>query len=285
MLELAQQLFNGLVIGSVYVLIALGLTVIFGILGVAHFAHGSVAMFGGYVTFYFIQRLGLSFFPAMLLAIPVGMLLGVLVERLAYRPVRDDPHINAFIIALGLTLVIEKTNLLLFGADQIVIPTPYRTVYDFAGLAVVELRLYVLLTAVLLVTLMSVLINRTRMGKAVRAVAQNRPAAILMGVDVERVSSVVFAISSALGVAAGALVGALFAVAPGVGEALVIKGFAVLILGGLGSIPGAILGGLVLGVSETLAAGLISSAYKDVIAFLVMIFVLLVKPEGLMGKR
>lgn len=285
MLELAQQLFNGLVIGSVYVLIALGLTVIFGILGVAHFAHGSVAMFGGYVTFYFIQRLGLSFFPAMLLAIPVGMLLGVLVERLAYRPVRDDPHINAFIIALGLTLVIEKTNLLLFGADQIVIPTPYRTVHDFAGLAVVELRLYVLLTAVLLVTLMSVLINRTRMGKAVRAVAQNRPAAILMGVDVERVSSVVFAISSALGVAAGALVGALFAVAPGVGEALVIKGFAVLILGGLGSIPGAILGGLVLGVSETLAAGLISSAYKDVIAFLVMIFVLLVKPEGLMGKR
>jgi branched-chain amino acid transport system permease protein len=285
MLELAQQLFNGLVIGSVYVLMALGLTVIFGILGVAHFAHGSVAMFGGYVAFYFIQRLGLSFFPAMVLAIPVGMLLGVLIERWAYRPVRDHPHINAFIIALGLTLIIEKANLLLFGADQIVIPTPYRTVYDFAGLAVVELRLYVLLTAVLLVSLMSVLISRTRMGKAIRAVAQNRPAAILMGVNVERVSSVVFAISSALGVAAGALVGALFAVAPGVGEALVIKGFAVLILGGLGSIPGAILGGLVLGVSETLAAGLISSAYKDVIAFLVMIVVLLVKPEGLMGKR
>lgn len=285
MLELAQQLFNGLVIGSVYVLVALGLTVIFGILGVAHFAHGSVAMFGGYVTFYFIQRLGLTFFPSMLLAIPVGMVLGVLVERLAYRPVRDDPHINAFIIALGLTLVIEKTNLLLFGADQVVIPTPYRTVYDFAGLAVVELRLYVLLTAVSLVTLMSVLINRTKMGNAVRAVAQNRAAAILMGVDVERVSSVVFAISSALGVAAGALVGALFAVAPGVGEALVIKGFAVLILGGLGSIPGAILGGLVLGVSETMAAGLISSAYKDVIAFLVMIIVLLFKPEGLLGKR
>ena len=142
-----------------------------------------------------------------------------------------------------------------------------------------------LLTAVLLVLLMSVLLNRTKMGKAVRALAQNRPAAILMGVDVERVSSVVFAISSALGVAAGALVGALFAVAPGVSEALVVKGFAVLILGGLGSIPGAIVGGLVLGMSETLAAGLISSAYKDVIAFLVMIVVLLFKPEGLMGKK
>ncbi len=285
MIEIAQQILNGLVIGSVYVLVALGLTVIFGILGIAHFAHGSVAMFGGYLTFYFTQRLGISFFPAMLLAMPIGMVLGVVLERLAYRPVRDDPHINAFIIALGLTLLIDKLNLLAFGADQVVIPTPYREVHSFAGLAVVELRLYVLLTAVTLVALMSAMITRTKMGRAIRALAQNRPAAILMGVDVNRVSSVVFAVSSALGIAAGALVGALFAIAPGVGDGLVIKGFAVLILGGLGSIPGAIVGGLVLGVSETLAAGLISSAYKDVIAFLVMIVVLLVKPEGLLGKR
>lgn len=285
MLELAQQLFNGVVIGSVYVLIALGLTVIFGILGIAHFAHGSVAMLGGYATFYFIQHFGLPFFGAMLLAILIGMVIGMLLERLAYRPVRDDPHINAFIIALGLTLVIDKANLLLFGADQVVVPTPYRTVYDFGGLAVVELRLYVLLTAVLLVAGVSLLIHHTKMGKAVRAVAQNRQAAVLMGVDVARVSSVVFAVSSGLGVAAGALVGALFAVAPSVGEALVIKGFAVLILGGLGSFLGAVVGGLVLGVSETLAAGLVSSAYKDVIAFLVMIVVLLFRPEGLLGKR
>ena len=285
MLEIAQQIFNGLVIGSVYVLVALGLTVIFGILGVAHFAHGSVAMFGGYVTFFIGQRLGLSFFPAMLLAMPVGALLGAVIERLAYRPVRDDPHINAFIIALGLTLLIEKTNLLLFGADQIVIATPYRRVFDIGGLAVAELRLYVLATACTLVALMALLINKTRIGKAVRAVAQNRPAAILMGVDVERVSGIVFALSSALGVAAGALVGALFAVAPGVGEGLVVKGFAVLILGGLGSFSGAIVGGLLLGVSETLAAGLISSAYKDVVAFLVMILVLLFKPEGLLNRK
>ena len=285
MLEIAQQIVNGLVIGSVYVLIALGLTVIFGILGVAHFAHGSVAMFGGYVTFFIGQRLGLSFFPAMLAAMPVGALLGAIIERLAYRPVRDDPHINAFIIALGLTLLIEKSNLLLFGADQVVITTPFNRVFDIAGVAVAELRLYVLATACTLVTLMALLVNKTRIGKAVRAVAQNRPAAILMGVDVERVSTIVFALSSALGVAAGSLVGALFAVAPGVGEGLVVKGFAVLILGGLGSFSGAILGGLLLGVSETLAAGLISSAYKDVVAFLVMILVLLFKPEGLLSRK
>ena len=285
MLEIAQQIFNGLVIGSVYVLIALGLTVIFGILGVAHFAHGSAAMFGGYLTFFLSQSLGLSFFPAMLAAMPVGALLGAVIERLAYRPVRDDPHINAFIIALGLTMLIEKCNLLLFGADQIVVQTPYRRVFDIGGLAVAELRLYVLATAIALVVLMALLINRTRIGKAVRAVAQNRPAAILMGIDVERVSAIVFALSSSLGVAAGALVGALFAVAPGVGENLVVKGFAVLILGGLGSFTGAIVGGLLLGVSETLAAGLISSAYKDVVAFLVMILVLLFKPEGLLNRK
>ncbi|MBM3556813.1 MAG: branched-chain amino acid ABC transporter permease [Alphaproteobacteria bacterium] len=283
--ELLQQVFNGLVMGSVYVLVALGLTVIFGILGVAHFAHGSVAMFGGYFTFFLGQKLGLSLFPAMLLAMPAGALLGVVIERLAYRPVRDAPHINAFIIALGLSLLIDKVNLLAFGADQIVIASPYRKVYDVGGVAMTELRLYVLGTSLALVSAMGLLIHKTKTGRAVRAVAQNRPAAILMGVNVERVSMIVFGISSALGIAAGALIGALFAVAPGVAEGLTIKGFAILILGGLGSFPGAIIGGLVLGVSESLAAGLISSAYKDVIAFLVMIVVLLFRPEGLMGKR
>ena len=283
--ELIQQIFNGLVMGSVYVLVALGLTVIFGILGVAHFAHGSVAMFGGYVTYFLAQKFGLTLFPAMFLAMPVGALLGVLIERLAYRPVRDAPHINAFIIALGLSLLIDKVNLLAFGADQVVIPSPYRRVIEVGGVAMTELRLYILTTAIALVVAMGLVIQKTKIGKAVRAVAQNRPAAILMGVNVEQISLVVFGLSSALGIAAGALIGALFAVAPGVADGLTIKGFAVLILGGLGSFPGAIIGGLVLGVSESLAAGLISSAYKDVIAFLIMIVVLLFRPEGLMGKR
>ncbi len=285
MIEIAQQILNGLTIGGVYALIALGLTVVFGILGIAHFAHGSVAMFGGYLTFFISQRYGLSLFPAMAVAMPVGAVLGIIIERFAYRPVRDDPHINAFIIALGLTMMIDGANLLLFGADQVVIPTSYRDVINIGGVTIVELRLYVMLTTVVLILAMTAFISRTKTGKAVRAVAQNRPAAILMGVDVNRVPMVVFAVSSALGIAAGSLVGALFAIAPGVGEGLVVKGFAVLILGGLGSIPGAIVGGLVLGVSETLAAGFISSAYKDVIAFLVMIIVLLFRPEGLLGKR
>ena len=283
--EFLQQLLNGLAIGSVYTLVALGLTVVFGILGIAHFAHGSLAMFGGYLTFVFSTSMGLSFFASIAMAMPVGAVMGMLIERLAYRPVRDAPHINAFIIALGLTMMLEGGNLLLFGADQVIIQTPYQQVFDFGGIFVAQLRMVVIVTAVTLVAVVMLLLLKTKTGKSVRAVAQNRHAAVLMGVNVNLVSSVVFAISSALGVAAGALIGALLALAPGVGESFAVKGFAVLILGGLGSLPGAILGGLVLGVSESLAAGFLSSAYKDVISFLIMILVLLVMPQGLMGKK
>ena len=283
--EFLQQILNGLAIGSVYTLVALGLTVVFGILGIAHFAHGSLAMFGGYLTFVFSTSMGLSFFASIAMAMPVGAVMGMLIERLAYRPVRDAPHINAFIIALGLTMMLEGGNLLLFGADQVIIQTPYQQVFDFGGIFVAQLRMVVIVTAVTLVAIVTLLLLKTKTGKSVRAVAQNRHAAVLMGVNVNLVSSVVFAISSALGVAAGALIGALLALAPGVGESFAVKGYAVLILGGLGSLPGAILGGLVLGVSESLAAGFLSSAYKDVISFLIMILVLLVMPQGLMGKK
>ena len=285
LVDLTQQLFNGLVIGSIYTLVALGLTIIFGILGIAHFAHGSVAMFGGYLTYFLISSLGLGLFPAMAAAMVVGALLGVVLERVAYYPVRDAPPINSFIIALGLTLIIEKSNLILFGVDQIIIPTGFNRVFNVGGVTLPELRIYILAIAAVLVIALTFLIQKSWMGRAVRAVAQNRPAAVLMGINVNAVSMYVFALSSALGVAAGVLVGALFAVAPGVSGGLVIKGFAVLILGGLGSIPGAIVGGLVLGISETVASAFISSAYKDVLAFLLMIIVLLVKPEGLMRRR
>ena len=284
LIDFIQQIFNGLVVGSIYTLIALGLTTIFGILGIAHFAHGSVAMFGGYLTYFLISALGIGLLPSFILAMAVGALLGVVLERVAYYPVRNAPPINSFIIALGLTLIIEKLNLLAFGIDQVIIPTPFVNVINIGGVTMPELRIYVLAIAAILVIGMTLLIQRTWIGMAVRAVAQNRAAAVLMGINVNSVSMFVFALSSALGVAAGTLVGALFAVAPGVSSGLVIKGFAVLILGGLGSIPGAIVGGMVLGVSEAFAAAFISSAYKDVISFLLMILVLLVRPEGLMRR-
>jgi len=284
LIDFIQQIFNGLVVGSIYTLIALGLTTIFGILGIAHFAHGSVAMFGGYLTYFLISALGIGLLPSFILAMAAGALLGIILERVAYYPVRNAPPINSFIIALGLTLIIEKLNLLAFGIDQVIIPTPFVNVINVGGVTMPELRIYVLAIAAILVIGMTLLIQRTWIGMAVRAVAQNRAAAVLMGINVNSVSMFVFALSSALGVAAGTLVGALFAVAPGVSSGLVIKGFAVLILGVLGSIPGAIVGGMVLGVSEAFAAAFISSSYKDVISFLLMILVLLVRPEGLMRR-
>lgn len=285
MTEFFQQIFNGLAIGAVYTLIGIGLTIVFGILGIAHFAHGVVAMSGGYIAFILIERLGLPFFAAIALAMLAGGVFGILIERIAYRPVQKAPPINAFIIALGLTMMLDGVNLVTFGPDQIVVRTPYTHVYHFLGLVMTELRLVVMACTSFLLVAMWFFVTRTKTGRAIRAVAQNRGAATLMGVNANAVSYVVFGVSSALGVAGGALVGAMLALAPGLGESLVIKGFAVLILGGLGSIPGAVVGGLILGISESLAAGYISSSYKDVIAFAVMIIVLLFRPEGLLGKR
>jgi branched-chain amino acid transport system permease protein len=284
LIEILQQTINGLAIGGVYVLIALGLTTVFGILGIAHFAHGSISMFGGYLTYFLMTGQGLPLVAAIPIALVAGVLLGVLVEMLAYRPVRHANHINAFIVALGLTMMVEGINLQFFGHEQIVIPTTLSRVFDINGVTVPELRLYVILSAILLVVAMMIFVEKTKTGQAIRAVAENRDAAILMGVNVTTIPLIVFGISTALGVAAGIMVGALFAIAPGIGEGLVVKGFAVLILGGLGSFPGAILGGTVLGITESIAAGFISSAYKDVIAFAVMIIVLLVRPQGLLGR-
>ena len=284
MIEFLQQIINGLAIGGVYVLIALGLTTVFGILGIAHFAHGSVSMFGGYLTFFLVSSYGLPLFVAIPVALLTGLILGLAIEILAYRPVRNANHINAFIVALGLTMMVEGLNLHFFGAEQVVIPTTLNRVFNIGGVTIPELRLYVIVTAALLIIAMTVFVDRTKTGQAIRAVAENRDAAILMGVNVKTIPLIVFSISTALGVAAGIMVGALFAIAPGTGEGLVVKGFAVLILGGLGSIPGAIVGGIVLGITESLAAGFISSAYKDVIAFVVMIVVLLFRPQGLLGR-
>lgn len=284
LIEILQQTINGLAIGGVYVLIALGLTTVFGILGIAHFAHGSISMSGGYLTYFLMTGYGLPLIAAIPIALAAGVLLGALVEMLAYRPVRHANHINAFIVALGLTMMVEGINLQFFGHEQVVIPTTLSRVFDIKGVTVPELRLYVILSAILLVAAMMIFVEKTKTGQAIRAVAENRDAAILMGVNVTTIPLIVFGISTAFGVAAGIMVGALFAIAPGIGEGLVVKGFAVLILGGLGSFPGAILGGTVLGITESIAAGFISSAYKDVIAFAVMIIVLLVRPQGLLGR-
>lgn len=283
-IELTQQLVNGLAAGSVYILVGLGLSLVFGILGIAHFAHGSVAMLGGYATLIIIQQLGFNLWVAVLLAMPIAALVGVLIERLFYRPVRKAPPINTFIIALGLMFILDNVALLVFGPEQTLIRSPYTNVVSIGSLNVVALRIYMLATNLVLLVALVLLLNRSKLGRAIRAVAQNRDAAAMMGVNVDRVSAAVFAIGSALAAVAGAFVGSLTALYPAMSGDLVLKGFAVMILGGMGSIPGAVLGGVIIGLTESLGGALISSAYKSSFGFVVLILVLLFKPSGMFGK-
>jgi branched-chain amino acid transport system permease protein len=282
--ELLQQLVNGLSAGSVYILVGLGLSLVFGVLGIAHFAHGSVAMLGGYATLIIIQQLGFNLWVAMLLAMPIAALVGVLIERLFYRPVRSAPPINTFIIALGLMFILDNIALLVFGPEQTLIRSPYTNVVSIGSLNVVALRIYMLATNLILLVALVILLNRSKLGRAIRAVAQNRDAAAMVGVNVNRVSAAVFAIGSALAAAAGAFVGSLTALYPSMSGDLVLKGFAVMILGGMGSVPGAVLGGVIIGLTESLGGALISSAYKYSFGFVVLILVLLLKPSGIFGK-
>ena len=250
--ELLQQIVNGLAAGSVYVLIGLGLSLVFGILGIAHFAHGSVAMLGGYATLILMKHLGINLWVAMLFAMPITAIVGVLLERLFYRPVREAPPINTFIIALGLMFILDNIALLVFGPEQTLIRSPYTDVVSVGSVNVVALRIYMLGSNLVLLIALVVLLQRTKLGRAIRAVAQNRDAAAMVGVNVDWVSGAVFAIGSALAAVAGAFVGSLTALYPSMGEELVLKGFAVMILGGMGSLVGAVLGGMIIGLTESL---------------------------------
>jgi len=283
--QLIQQLLNGIVMGGFYVLVALGLTLIFGILGIPHFAHGAVAIAGGYLSYLIVTKLHFSLFPAMVVCMVVTAALGAAIERIAYRPVSHAPPINAFIIALGLLMFMETSMTLIFGPDQIMIPSSYHKVLSLGGVSLVSLRLYLLLTSIVLIVLLYVFIKYTKLGKAIRAVSQNPDASRVVGININRIRLLVFALGSALAAAAGTFIGSLFALYPSMGGNIVMKGFVVIILGGLGSFPGAIIGGMLIGITESLGGWLISSAYKDVFSFAIMILLLVFRPQGLLGKR
>ena len=276
---------NGIFIGSYYVLIALGLSIIFGILEIPHFAHGSVAMFSGYVSYLLVSKLNMELFATLIVSMLFAALMGVLLERIAYRPVRHAPPINAFIIALGLLMIIDNSAIVLFGPNQVIIPSSYDHVFRVGSVSISSLRLYLLIVSVILVALLYVFIQYTKMGKAIRAVAQNREAGQIVGINTDRVSTVVFALGSAMAGAAGVFIGSIFALYPAMGGATVMKGFAVLILGGLGSFPGAIVGGLLIGITENFGTALLSSSYKDLFAFVLLVIVLIFKPSGLFGRK
>lgn len=282
---LLQQLFNGIMLGCTYASVALGLTLVYGILHVPNFAHGHMYMLGAYVCFFLITIFGFSYWPAVAIAAITLALGGVILEFLVFRPVRNAPGVNPFIAALGALLVIENTVILLWGPEGHRIPNPHPGIIDFFGITMTEQRVLVIVVAVAAITLLQLFIKKTTLGSTIEAVAQNKEGSELVGINVNFVSALTFALSSALAAIAACLIAPIFMISPTMGALVGLKSFVIVILGGLGSIPGAIVGGLILGLIEAIGGGYFSAAYKDVFGFGALVLILAIKPTGLFGKE
>jgi branched-chain amino acid transport system permease protein len=285
-LEYALQLVaNGIVAGGVYGLVALGLTLVFGVLGIINFAHGEFYMLGAYAGFLLAMRAGLPFFAALPLAMAMVALGGFVAERAVFRPLYRTAPTNSIISSFGLAVALQTAALQLFGPQPAIIRTTFAaTPIAFLGVHLTLQRLLIPLIAGGLVLLFHVLVRHTWLGLALRAAAQNPAAAGLMGVDVNRIAAATFAVGSALAAAAGVLMGSVFLMQPTMGGAIVLKAFTVVILGGLGNVYGAVGAGLLLGITESLTAGYLTNDFKDIVAFLMVVLVLLFRPSGLFGQ-
>ncbi len=280
------QVLNGLQLGSIYALVALGYTMVYGIILLLNFAHGDIIMFGSYVAWIALVQLGLNPAIAVLLAIFACVVLGVLIDKVAYAPLREAPRLSILITAIGVSYLLENGVQLLLGADAKVVPSiiDLGTVQVFgstlSGTALLTVAVTIVATVVL-----TLLVQKTRLGKAMRAVSEDMGAARLMGVNVNSTISFTFAVGSALaGIAAILYSMAYQQVSPTMGVMLGTKAFVAAVLGGIGSIPGAVIGGLIVGFSEVFVAAFGLSVWQDAVVFLLLILVLVVKPTGLLGR-
>jgi branched-chain amino acid transport system permease protein len=279
---LVQALLNGFGLAMVYILVALGLTLIFSILEIINFAHGEFYMLGGFVAYYAFAVAGLNYFLTLIVAVLVVGTAGVIAERVVFRHLRGKT-LNAFIVSLGLLWVMQATAQLSFGVLDKSVPSAVSGIVRMGGVIVSRERLLVILTSAALIAGLYAFLRFTRLGQAMRAAAQDAEAAALQGVDIEMVSALGFGLGCTLAGAAGALLAPVFAVSPTMGALPVIKAFIIIIVGGMGSLPGAVLGGLLLGATEGVGTLFMSSAAVNMLGFLMVIAILLVRPRGLLG--
>jgi branched-chain amino acid transport system permease protein len=283
--ELLQHLVNALILGSTYALLGIGLTLIFGIMRVVNFTHGELYALGAYAVFFLEVSLGVNFFLALVLAVIIGCAVGAAIEFVLLRPLLDADIDTTMLVMIGAWIVMQNTELFYWGGVSKAIMTPFPDEPLQVGPIFVSwLRLFVLVMALILIGATYVLINRTKLGKAMRATFQDRDTAALMGVNIKGIYTATFAIGSGLAAAAVALLGPVFLVTPSMGDLASLKAFAIVILGGLGNITGATLGGFILAFVEEIGAGYISSGYRDAMGFLIIIIVLLFKPTGLFAR-
>ncbi len=297
-----QQIINGLTLGSIYALVALGYTMVYGILGLINFAHGEVVMIGALSSLAVVRPLSAAGMPAPLaalvglaVAVLVCMLLGFTIERVAYRPLRNAPRLAPLITAIGVSIVLQQLAMLLWGRNYYSVPLLLPAApHQVLGAEITDVQLLIMAISALTMLGLMQLVNRTRLGRAMRATAENPAIAGLMGVNANRIISLTFVIGSALGALAGVLVSANYGIAHyNMGFILGLKAFTAAVLGGIGNLAGAMVGGVLLGVIEALGAGYIGdltggflgSDYQDVFAFFVLIIVLILRPSGLMGEK
>lgn len=284
---LVEQILNGLIIGSMYALIGSGLALIYGTMRVLNLAHGEFYMLGGYFVFFLSVTYGLPSWIAIPIAIFLSFLLGAAIQRLTiHRLLRQDGWVFATIaVTLGLSIVLQNAALLLFGEQFQTVPYYVSGIIEFYGIRLPVQRLLILIVAVITMVVMGCLLKYTRLGWAIRATAQDRDAAAVVGIPADRIYLITFGLAAALGAVAAAMLAPIYAINPWSGLPILLKGFVVVILGGLGSFTGAIAGGLILGVVEAIGVQLTSSEWRDVISFTLMIAVIWWRPWGLFGRK
>ncbi|MGE4373812.1 MAG: branched-chain amino acid ABC transporter permease [Xanthobacter sp.] len=283
--QFLQHIVNALVLGGTYALLGIGLTLIFGIMNVVNFTHGALYTFGAYAMYLAAVALGLNFFVALPVALVAGLVLGSIIELVLLRPLRHFDIDTTMLVMIGVGIILQSGTLWIFGGVAKAVPTPFPMEPLVIGpVSLSWVRLFVFFAALALIGITYLTINGTRLGRAMRATFQDHDTAALMGVNVSIIYTATFAIGSALAAAAGALLGPVYVVFPQMGDLAAVKAFAIVILGGLGSIPGATIGGFILAFAEEMGAGYLSSGYRDAMGFLIIIAVLLVKPTGLFAR-
>lgn len=279
-----QQLINGLTLGSVYILVGIGLTLVFGILHIPNFAHGALYMLGGYVTFMGMTSLGLHYILAIIISMIVVALIAVLMERAVFHHLRNAPPIHDKIAAIGIMLFLEALVLLIWGSEYRNMNTPYGGTLNLASVTITTQRILIIAVSIAVVLILYWFLKKTMVGASIIAMAQNREGAYLVGINANKVAMMTFAISGALAAIAASLATPINLLFPAMGHLVIMKAFIIVIIGGMGSIPGAIFGGFLLGITESLGATYISNDYKDLIAFFLLVVIMTWKPKGLFAK-
>lgn len=281
-----MQVFNGIQIGAIYALVALGYSMVYGIVKLINFAHGDIIMIGSYAVLLLMTQLGLPAWLAIIGAIVISALLGMTIEKVAYKPLRHSARISLLITAIGVSFLLQNVAQLLFGADTRMFTNLFPGNVTIGALTLTKVSMVTIAVSVVIMVGLTFLVSKTRIGKAMRAVSEDNDASLLMGINVNTTISFTFGLGSALAAIAAVLYCCAYSqVSPTMGSMLGLKAFVAAVLGGIGSMPGAVIGGLLIGIAESLTKGYISSSLADAVVFGILIVVLLLRPTGLLGRK